>query len=299
MKSEVKYVLVSAGVLLAGVVMTASGVYSANSQRDEFLEQPLISDEAGLEAALAGEKQLYCLTNMRISGTPAEDPMGILDGEYVYIAYEKATCKEEVSKNGETTYTWEGSSDDVIAPSYSSEMLLFDKYPVTTVEYAPIMDGDTGTMVGTITADQVKAEYQELTDEYYYPEEMGDKDGNVRYSVTVIPMDQEAAMYATVGDGEIVMEYNDDMFSYVIMNGTMEHMATYFRGDGGMMRILLGIMIIIPLGILLLLITIVFGITSMITKKKKPQTKTAQKSLAQRSQMTKNLSQKNPTSKKQ
>lgn len=290
MKSEVKYILISAGVVLAGVAVTATGVYSANKETEKFLEMPSLSGKEELEAALAGEKQVYCMTDMEVSGTAVEDPMGILEGEYVYLYYAKYVCSEEMSKTGETTYTWEYSSDDEIPASYSDDLMLFEEYPVEAVEYTAVEDAETGMMA--LIADMVKPEYQDQVDEYYYPEEIGDYDGNVRYALTAVPNGQKVAMYATVGDGEIQMEYNDDMASYVINNGTVDDLATYFSGDAGMMRILIGIMIIIPLGILLMMITIVFGITSMIAKKKKPQVKTSQKSLSQRSQMAKNLDQK-------
>lgn len=297
MKSEVKYILISAGVVLAGIAVTASGAYSANKERDKFLEMPVLSGQEELETALAGEKQVYCLTDMEVSGTAAEDPMGILEGEYVYLYYAKYVCSEETGKTGETTYTWEYSSDDEIPVSFSEDLMLFEEYPVAIVEYTAVGDAETGVMA--LTADMVKPEYLDQVDEYYYPEEVGEFDGNVRYAVTAVPNGQKVAMYATVGDGEIQMEYNDDMASYVINNGTLDNLATYFSGDAGMMRTLIGIMIIIPLGILLMMITIIFGITSVIMKKKKPQTKTSQKSLAERSQMTKKLDQKNQASKKQ
>lgn len=268
MKSEIKYIVISLGVALAGVAVTASGVYSSNRQIKEFMKTPLISDQESLEAALNGEKQVYCLTNMPVSGSAAEDPLDILQDSYVYLYYGKETCKEESSRTGEPEYTWENVSDGSLGPFYASEIRLFDTYPVTAVEYVAI-GAEAQETKGTLQAEQVKEEYREQTDGYYYPEQIGDQAGNIRYALTAIPDGQEIALYAEVGDGEIKMEYNKDMASYVISNGTQEDLASYFAGDAGLMRTLIGIMLLIPFGALMLLTTILFAITSLIAEKKK------------------------------
>lgn len=64
------------------------------------------------------------------------------------------------------------------------------------------------------------------------------------------------------------MESNEDQASYVICDGTAENLAGYYSGDAGMMRMLIGIMMIIPLGFIMLMTTIIFAITSLITQKK-------------------------------
>ena len=81
-------------------------------------------------------------------------------------------------------------------------------------------------------------------------------------------MQSEVAMYAAVGDGEILMEYNDDMACYLIKDGTMEDLAVYYGGDAGMMRILVGILFIVPMGCILLLFSIVFAVSGVVSKRK-------------------------------
>lgn len=267
MKSELKYILVSLGITLAGAALAGSGIYSAKKEVNRFMALPQITSQEELEAALAGEKQIYCMTNMVVSGAAAEDPLGILKDDYMYIYYAKEICEAKANKSGEMEYTWNYSSSDEIQPAIGAEMKLFDTYPVTTLEYNVIMDDYV------ITPDQVKDEYKELVDGAYYPEGVAEEAGNLRYTTTTLPMGQEVAMYATVGDGEIIMEYNEDMECYVINDGTMDSLVSYYSAGKGMMRILLGLMAIVPLGFLLLITMVVYAITSAITKKNQGKVK--------------------------
>lgn len=273
MKSEIKYILVSLGVVAVGVGVTASGVYSSNKQLAKFMETPVISNQEELETALAGEKQKYCLVNMPVSGSAVEDPLELLKDEYVYLYYGKEVCKEETSKTGAVTYTWESAADGTMEPVYAEDLQLFEQYPVIVTEYnvAYPASEDKQDTAGKLQPEQVKDEYQSLVDGYYYPEEIGDTSGNIRYNVVSVPEGQELAIYATVGDGEIVMEGNDDEASYVICGGTAEQLAGYFSGDAGLMRMLIGIMMIIPMGFIMLVTTVIFGITSLIAQKKQPK----------------------------
>lgn len=270
MKTEIKYILASLGVTAAGLALTMSGIYSSNKQLAKFLETPVISDQEELETALAGEKQKYCLVNMPVSGTAVEDPLELLEGEYLYLYYGKETCKEATSTLGNVTYSWESTTEGSLGPVRSEEFLLFEQYPVTVTEYAVAYSRQEVSQeaTGNFQEELVKAEYKDQVDSYYYPEQIGDTAGNVRYSLTAIPVDQEAAIYATVGAGEIIMESNEDQASYVICDGTAENLAGYYSGDAGMMRMLIGIMMIIPLGFIMLMTTIIFAITSLITQKK-------------------------------
>lgn len=262
MKSGLKYILIAVGVIVAGAAITASGIYSSNKARDRFMENPQISSREELEEALAGEKQTYCLINMPVSGTAAEDSLGILNDEYMYIYYAKENCKEEMNKTtGEREYKWGYTGEGSIDATYGTDMVLFEEYPVTAKEYTAIMDANV------LTPDMVKDEYKDLTDGSYYPNGVGDRSGNTRYTLAALPMGQEVAMYATVGDGEIIMENNEDALCYIVSGGTMESLGTYYGSDSGMMRTLIGIMLVVPVGFMMLVTMIVFSITSAIAKK--------------------------------
>ena len=246
-KERLKYLAVSLGIVALGAGCMVYGISVANKAEDKFMEIPVITSQAELETALEGEAQLYCLTNMEVTGEAAEDPMGILEGDYGYIMYVKETC--ELQKD--STYEWSSDSNGVsyaAAPSLS----LFDTYELELPEGATefnfyIVD------YSEMNADNVKEEYQEnIIDGSYYPEGEGDRDGNKRYNVFLAPLGSECALYATVGDGEIVLALNEDAANYIVPGGDIETLFDCHGSSKGMMPTLVGMMIILPLGVMLL-----------------------------------------------
>ena len=267
MKAITKFALVSIGVTLIGAVLTASGIYSTNRAKERFMEIPQITNEEELSAALEGSKQIYCMTNMVVSGTAAEDPLEILDDEYLYIQYVKEVCEQDDSGKN---YTWEYSTSDVPDGTCASEVFLFDEYEVTAEPFMVVMNADT------LTQDLVKEEYKELVDGAYYPKQIADFPGNTRYTVAALPAGSEVAMYATVGEGQISLEYNRDDKRCMVQNGTVEDLRAYYGDDAGVIRILIGFMFIVPMGLLLLASVIIFAVTGAIAQKSADKKKAAQ-----------------------
>lgn len=267
MKAILKYALVAAGVTVIGAAVTASGIYSANRAKERFMEIPQITNEEELSAALEGPKQTYCLTNMVVSGTAAEDPFEILTDEYLYIQYIKEVCEQDdTGKN----FKWEYSANDVVEGTYASEVMLFDEYEATVDSFMAVMNAVE------FEPEWVKEEYAELIDGAYYPKQIGDYPGNTRYTIAALPMESEVAMYATVGEGQIVLEYNKDKRCCMVQNGTAEDLRAYYGDESGVIRILIGLMFITPMGLLLLAAVIIFTITGTIAQKSADRKKAAQ-----------------------
>lgn len=267
MKAITKFALVAIGVTVIGAAVTASGIYSTNQAKERFMEIPQITNEEELRTALDGEKQIYCMTNMVVSGTAAADPLDILNDEYLYIQYIKEICEQDdTGKN----FSWKYSTNDVPEGTYASEVLLFDEYEVTAEPFMVVMNAES------LEDEQVKEEYKELTDGSYYPKQIGDYPGNIRYTVAAFPMDSEAAMYATVGEGQIILEYNRDEKRCMVHNGTVEDLRAYYGDDTGVVRILIGFMFIVPMGLLLLASVIIFAVTGTIAQKSADRKKAAQ-----------------------
>lgn len=264
MKDRIKYLLISLGITAVGAGLMAWGIHAADKVHQEFLEIPTITSEKELEEALDGTPEVYCLTDMEISGDPAEDPLGILTDDYAYIMYVKETCS---LKKGE--YVWESSSSgDGISYGSIENMVLFDEIPVEMPEKMTeynyyIVD------YAELTKDMVAEEYKELVDGSYYPEKIGDEEGNIRYQVFLAPIDEKVAMYATVGDGKVVLEYNDDMSNYIVPSGDVEALYDCHAGSDGMMFTLVGMMVVLPIGLIAVLSCILTWVFSLFGKKKK------------------------------
>lgn len=264
MKDRVKYLLISLGITAVGVGLMAWGIHAAEKVHQEFLEIPTITSKQELEEALDGTPEVYCLMDMEISGDAAEDPLDILVDEYAYIMYVKETCSLE---KGE--YVWESSSSsDGISYASIENMVLFGEIPVEMPEEMTeynfyIVD------YAELTNDMVNEECTTLLDGSYYPKKIGDEEGNTRYQVFLAPMDEKVAMYATVGDGKVVLEYNEDMSNYIIPSGDMDALYDCHAGSDGMMLTLVGMMIILPIGLIAVLSCVLTWIFSLFGKKKK------------------------------
>lgn len=264
MKERLKFLLISLGIVGVGAGLMALGIHAANGTHQEFLEIPTITSEEELRDALEDSPQVYCLTNMEISGKPAEDPKGMLVDEYAYIMYVQETCSLEKG-----AYTWtQANTADGYSYSGITDMMLFEDIPVELAkemtEYNFYIKDYT-----ELTADMVMEEYKDSVDGSYYPTFIEDSEGNTRYSVYLTSMDEEVAMYAKVGDGKVVLEYNEDMANYIIPNGDVETLYDCHGGDDGMMMTLIGMMVILPIGLMALLTCILTFIFSLFQPKKK------------------------------
>lgn len=252
MKEKLKYLLVSLGITAVGAGLMALGVHMANGVHEEFLQTPAITSKEELQEALNGSPQVYCLTDMEISGKAAEDPLEILTDDYAYIMYVKETCSLEKGN-----YTWSSSnSGDAYSYSSASDLTLFKE---TSVECPEDMENYNFYIVdySELSEDMVYEEYGEkLSDNCYYPNKIEDTEGNIRYHVFLASFDEKAALYATVGDGKVVLEYNDDAANYIIPGGDMEALYDCHAGSRGMMLTLIGMMVVIPIGLIALLSSI-------------------------------------------
>lgn len=264
-KERLKYLFISLGIVGIGAGLMAWGIHSANGVHQEFLEIPTITSEEELRNALEGSPKVYCLTDMEISGDPAEDPKNILVDDYAYIMYVEETCSLEKG-----AYTWESAnSTDAYTYNGITELMLFGDVPV---EFAEEMTEYNFYIkdYADLTTDMVFDEYKDVVDGSYYPNGIGDIEGNTRYSVYLASMDEKVAMYATVGDGKVVLEYNSDMANYIIPNGDVEALYDCHGGSDGMMMTLIGMMVVLPIGLIALLsciLTMVFSLFKFNKKK--------------------------------
>lgn len=257
MKERLKYLAISLGVVAIGAGLMGFGIFSADKEMEKFQEIPVITSEAELETALDGDVQTYCLTNMLVTGEPADDPLGILEGEYGYIMYVKETC--ELQKD--STYKWSTSQQDGVTYAAAPSLKLFDTYdlviPEGMTEYNYyIVD------YSEMNEDTVKEEYLEKIDGSYYPEGIGDLSGNSRYNVFLAPLDTECAVYANVGEGKVTLALNEDAQNYIIPDGDIEMLFDCHGSSKGMMPTLIGMMIILPLGVMFTfasIIGLIFG----------------------------------------
>ena len=270
MKAITKFALVALGVTLAGAGITATGIYSAQQAKEKFMEIPQITSEEELCAALDGEKQTYCLTNMIISGTPAEDPFELLKDDYLYIQYVKEICEKNTDAKIDAEYVWEYSTTDAAEATYASDIVLFDQYEVTMGEFLAVMNASD------IQPEYVYEEYAEAVEGSYYPNQKGDYQGNIRYTIAALPMNSEVAMYAVVGEGEIVPQYNKDERCCIVVENTIEALRAYYGDDAGVTRILIGFMFVVPMGLLLFASVIIFAVTGTIAQKNEERKKAAQ-----------------------
>lgn len=246
-----------------GVGFMAYGIISADKEMEKFKEIPMITSEAELTAALEGETQLYSLMNMDVTGEAAEDPLGILEGDYAYIMYVKETC--ELKKD--SSYEWTASQEGVTYAAAPS-LKLYDTYeleiPQGMTEYNYyIVDYDE------LNADLVLDEYKELVDGAYYPTGIGDMSGNTRYNVFLADFETPCALYANVGEGKVTLALNEDAQNYIIPGGDLEMLFDCHGSSRGMMPTLIGMMIILPLGVMFTFASIVSMIFGSIGKGKK------------------------------
>lgn len=267
MKGKFKFLGISLGIIAVGGLMVGYGLFMGNRESDKFKSIPRIESQEMLETALEQESSLYCLLNMDVKAEPAEDPLGILEGEYAYIMYMKEIC--ELQKD--SSYKWT-SSENGVSYAVSPALKLFDTYevelPEGLTEYNYYIEN-----YAELNETTVKAEYLENIDESFYPEKKGTLSGNVRYNVYLAPAETECALYAYVGEGKITLTKGESGQNYIVPNGDITNLYNCHASSRGMLPTLIGMMIVLPLGLMCMVANLVSLIFAALLGNKKGKIK--------------------------
>lgn len=268
MKRKLKFFGISLAIIVIGAAMIGYGLFMGNREMDRFLSVPTIESQEELEAALEKQSTLYCLTDMPVSSEKAEDPVGILEGDYAYILYVKELC--ELQKD--SSYKWTSSKEDV---SYAVSPLikLYGTFDVTLPEGLSEYNYYIPEAV-ELNEHNVKSEYLEMIDSnYYYPEKIATLSGNTRYSVYLVPSEITCALYAYVGDGKITLARGESSQNYIVPNGDIATLYNYHGSSRGMLPTIIGMMIVMPFGLLCFVGTLVSTIFNALLGNRKSKKK--------------------------
>ena len=231
------------GCAAAAILLTARGCAAADEPVPPFL-----SSEAALREAMEGSPQVYGLYDMVLTGEPAGDALGVLEGEYVYVGVAGEEYVEDHTTGDGTTdtsyYAWE-ASEEGSGERFTPELLLFGDIPVGGWPCSVTRDVYNGPAEGSVKP-WVMAK---VKNGYYYPTGPGDVLGNTRCRFVLAPVGGKAAFYALVGDGAVTLQGIGGADPIVQLDGGAEWLDyNYTQGDTGGM--VLGWLLLLPLALL-------------------------------------------------
>ncbi|MGN1101976.1 MAG: hypothetical protein ACI4RG_07265 [Huintestinicola sp.] len=221
---------------------------------------PQITNQAEMENALSGEKALYAVLNAPISGSPVDDPFGILTDEYFYIRYEGEIIKASVyypeDMGPYTTYNWEQSGDD--REKMSAQTFLYNNIPIDLTEC--IVNAPDGlSSDDQFSLPENSKAFINTEQNYFYPDGMGENPddmeancGLTRYKTYFLKSGTSISFPAWVGDNEISVyksESDDDPYAIptIIQHGDISEISWVLEsGDvGGIILMWIGVIFII------------------------------------------------------
>lgn len=243
------------GIILIGIEMVV------NDKVTENLDQyPIISTKEQLKDAMTDETHTYRLVNVTASGTPCEDPLGLLADDYLYVEY-------RAFKYSRDSY-WIFNIDEAFDRSWKIEsdlceygatdrIYLFGDIPLEPVDF----DVNTKRLANL---DEKFVSYYPgrvyNSDEYfsyYYPDNEGIADDFMRYEVYGIPNNSGISLIADVGYGKVVPSNVQGQKPAISGGGDLSDLEYEATNEIIIALGTLGLLVFFPAGFIMLLIVFI------------------------------------------
>lgn len=214
-------------VLVAAVALTLAYAIWALMVGQRVNSLPAITTREELAAALSGEPTAYRLLDIPMDGEPVKDPLGLLEGDYVYVYWQKQTVERKIRRDGtrekNPTYSWKTSGhEEALAP-----LKLFGEIPLEG-NYQAETQGVLALRPDMFTSRA--ASRVEEGDMAYYPGTRNQVTGAERYRLRAAVRGEKAVLMATVGNGRAIAHNPTGDIPMVIFGGDNGSLSTNAAG---------------------------------------------------------------------